>query len=740
MNEKTQKLVARCRGALISSVPKWMDVLKTRAEAALYDLADKAESNNRFYAYIEAVRRIREDWWHVESRFQTGVSHRYDRYWGKAILGQDTGQIPERKSKPLALVTQPELEESLALSNLVSKVESRFHTELRLLDYYFSALRDQSGRRGGESPFSPRSLCGALRDALQGLDVEILVILLIYKMFDRYVLSLFGDLYVQICTVIEASGLVEKPALAAFAEASAGASTVPERVTGHPPGPAAPGGTGRREKEGAEPVFQQLRQLLHATPNPHQVGPAPPGRLEVRHEELLDALAVVQRDLVQSQAGCMAPADLRQRLRRQLGLAPGLPVNRTLGAVDEDTLEIVVLLFERILQDPRLPDPIKVEIARLQIPVLRVAVLDKEFFDNAQHPARQFLNNLATATIGWDEEDTKTTAQSVGAKVRSLVERALYAEASDAGLFLELNGELSDFLQREAQNARRVEAKVQQVERGKERLKVARRIVDRRMAEGLRQSGGVPREVRELLQTAWRDVLLLAYLRDGPESVTWRSGLAVMDRLLWSVTPKRTYEERNQLLRSIPELLRKLKDGLGTISYDQRKVSQLFGRLQTLHMACLQGAVAPVDPAKRISAEAAPVFPLESDPGPWEDAAGTSPRIGRPGARVDAGPAPAETAALIAAMSLHTWIGLSREDGSLTRCRLSWRSAGGQRLHFVNRRGLKVAELGAAELAQRLTQGKVQILDDFSGAAVVDLALESIRRQLRGRDFGNQHA
>ena len=41
---------------------------------------------------------------------------------------------------------------------------------------------------------------------------------------------------------------------------------------------------------------------------------------------------------------------------------------------------------------------------RLQIPVLKVALSDKNFFNRGGHPVRKLLNELALSAIGWTEK------------------------------------------------------------------------------------------------------------------------------------------------------------------------------------------------------------------------------------------------------------------------------------------------------------------------------------------------
>lgn len=67
-----------------------------------------------------------------------------------------------------------------------------------------------------------------------------------------------------------------------------------------------------------------------------------------------------------------------------------------------DVSNLVGLLFEYIAGDRNLPASLKSLIGRLQAPMLVIAQQDQSFFSCDNHPARQLLNAIAAAAIGWD--------------------------------------------------------------------------------------------------------------------------------------------------------------------------------------------------------------------------------------------------------------------------------------------------------------------------------------------------
>ena len=66
------------------------------------------------------------------------------------------------------------------------------------------------------------------------------------------------------------------------------------------------------------------------------------------------------------------------------------------------TVEIVALMFQAILAGERIPFSARVWFARLQMPVLRVAIAEPEFFGTLQHPARQLIDRMGACVLGFD--------------------------------------------------------------------------------------------------------------------------------------------------------------------------------------------------------------------------------------------------------------------------------------------------------------------------------------------------
>ncbi|KAF1010674.1 MAG: hypothetical protein GAK32_01336 [Pseudomonas fluorescens] len=106
-------------------------------------------------------------------------------------------------------------------------------------------------------------------------------------------------------------------------------------------------------------------------------------------------------------------------------------------AADEDVINLIDLLFECLLDDSTVPSSLKGLIARLQIPMLKVALLDKRFFSCRSHPARRLLNDVVCAAAGWSQRDSYQR-DKLFEQIETLAQRLLSDFVDDPEIFSRL--------------------------------------------------------------------------------------------------------------------------------------------------------------------------------------------------------------------------------------------------------------------------------------------------------------
>jgi hypothetical protein len=722
-HEALQRMLGQCTQLLQHELPPLVEGALQRVDDALYEFADKAESDRSYASYFEAQRYLRHERPNLKRRFLRNLTDTVALFQDAShTLGLASDHSFD--SEELQILGEKDLEESLVLANMISKAETRYLRPLRDLARHFAQLLGQPELRQRDIPVSPTAIANAFAAALRNSgELDLSTVLIVHKIFDQQVMDRLDGLYAGCVDFALTQGLSpirrkheivksgETDARAAVrTEPDTPAAATPARTPAGTVDDGAPDATEAllpntaptaqaTDPAGAGSTFDILRRMLAGARHTQHANPP----LEtLATQELIVLLSRLEGQTVGQDADrALEPSVLRDVVgdRLRASMDPTHPSRLAPG--DEDTMDLVFLLFEQLLASADMPDPIKVLVSRLQIPYVKLALVDRTFFDDAEHPARRLLNRIADASIGWDAAD-RDQDDGLHARLEHLVERVVTESQGGRGLFTALVRELDTYLgMQQSQAAGAEQRAVRQAAARKARQsarQLALRLVEQRTSPG----DELPPVIRTILHQGWLEAMVQAHAESGEQGRRWRAGGRLLNDLLWSVEPKRNAGERRELLRRIPELLRDLRACLGSVVDDQQLLARWVKELQTVHIAALRG---------QPDGQAAPASPGS----PANDTAAGS-IVGTDGTDTDALP-------------IGCWLGVAREDGSIQRFKLAWRGDAGDPLLFVDRRGHRAFELPRPELEALLAQDLATVIGTGE-PPLVDRAMEAVRQSL----------
>lgn len=684
------------------------------ADDMLFEMADRARNDVDQNLFFEAMRDLRLK----RKNIERGVLEQFFEAF-VSLTQYDTTQSALSQALAFdaaAALSNDDMERSVAVEAMVSKVLNRDGFALDQLTARLSALL---GREllDQHNPMGPAMLCEYFLQAGRNLGVEIKVKLIILKLFERCVLREANQLYAEANQLLIATGvlpdLTPAPArrVTDCAAASAGVESAPANTrVGGPP-----------IDDSVQEVFVALQQLLF-----HVRGSVAP-TLEVSAQIQPISTRDLLRLLSHLQQYVPAPAaqddfDLRNQLEQLLTrVSVKSGKSRVVGVADEDVINLIAMLFECILDDRNLPDSLKALIGRLQIPMLKVAVLDKSFFSRSSHPARRLLNEIATAAMGWGECDDHER-DSLYLRIEQVVQRLLNDFVDDPAVFSELLADFLAFTSDERRRSELLEQRTRDAEEGRARTELARQ----RVAQVLNQAllGKVlPQRMVMFVQEAWSKVLLLTCLKHGDQSAEWHADVQTMEQLIWSVQRHAEPDASLRLLALVPGLLKSLRDGLSSSAFDPFATSEFFSELEALHVQLFER------PGQKLEQSGdAPVMVevlqevvlRTADEGPVDTASARLPEDDAGLLQVDQ-------------LRLGCWVEFQEDEENTLRCKLAAIIEATGKYIFVNRTGMKVLERSRTGLALEFHRGAVRALDD---TLLFDRALESVIGNLRRLNRG----
>lgn len=227
-------------------------------------------------------------------------------------------------------------------------------------------------------------------------------------------------------------------------------------------------------------------------------------------------------------------------------------------------IEMVALMFQSVLAEERVPSTVRILFARLQVPALRVALADPQFFQDMNHPVRRLIDRMGSSVMGFDG------AAFEGSDLENELRRIVHMieQYPDAGIKvfqLALN-EFEKFLQKYLSENRmnsKVTSVAQQIEE-KETLLVKFTIELRKLLNEL----SIKEEVKDFLFKIWAEVLAVSALRHGAKSPETQSLKRTASLLVWITAAKTHPKDRSRAAQALPKLLQQVAKGLQIIGVD----------------------------------------------------------------------------------------------------------------------------------------------------------------------------
>ena len=741
-------------------------------EQQLFKLADGARDAFNQQRHFASRQKIAQERERFERAFLDAVSNRFDQ------LGAAAPKPAPPTHMTLSLLDTAEQEMTNAIDQLTSRGDKRSGPLLYELSFRLAVLVGLPPLDGEQIPVAPRALAHSLREAQQAIDLPQEHELLLLKSLESTLLYQSPRLYARMSTQLIAEGILTELRPVSIQRAAA---VQPPRTTSsddarrpdsepmnaetpgsrqadahagiYNAGPYNPSGynansnngfgytpasfnpnarsTNTAASSGAEPiaVLDSLRELLaqrHPAPGPANSAAEP----IATPDELQTALQALQQHLTQVTDHASRELRSAQRLREELlsqlnaNKLPGAKPTR-LSPEQGDTVELVAMLFEQLSKQLHQGEPAQQVLGGLQVPVLRMAVSDRDFFDQPEHPARQLLGTVTEAAHDWLDDSGSDADRSLRTKLEQLVDRAS-RETPSAGLYTSLLADIDQHLLLLTRKAQAAERRHVEAMQGRERLEQSRVRASELMSERFAKSA--PRGLlRALLDRAWSDVLALTLLRHGEASEAFANQLRITDELLGH-TP---VTDRAQLQQDV-------ETGLQQIGMHHEEASQVSQRLvnpdEVPPPAPGGEVLSNTDLALRLKQHhrlgenkppaSAPPQPTEHVSALARASSATAAKraadaLRKPGVRSAApekiklkpAPSPREMKLQeqLRLLPFGTWFELTDPDtGKTIQRKLAWYSPVSGHALFVNRRGQRSEEVTLPQLAHEMAHGRAQ--------------------------------
>jgi hypothetical protein len=746
-------VIDQCRDMVVIFSNSQLTELFEHSGAALLDFAERAENNTiqgRFFEAMGLIQRRRADMEHI---FREEINKGFESFGN---LVPRTSQTDLNRASAdgfeLSLVEPEEMEESVAAENLVIKANASYFPELYALSQRLAVVNGGRKLQEHEIPAGPHQLVHAFRRSMEGLEVEIRIKVILYALFDKFVIKQAKGLYDELNGNLKDAAILPnlKP-VHVRPEHSPGRREPNRNEEPQAQDSAWSGAQGEAvfAANGQAPIslgaelFNSIVDMIstrrgdkRGTARHRQAPPVTPterAEAAAMSRDLVTAVDRVQSGTtteavhstvaeaaeipnLEVDAAFLEKVKVTLSQEREQVLSQ---IDRSkLSPMDADLIDLIGMLFEYMLNDPVLPNLAKALLSHLHTPYLKVALIDRRLLVDEDHPARRLLDQMVEAGILWVDENNPQ--RGIFPAMQKVVDRVLQEFAQDVALFEALLGFFEQSMNEQQRRTDTMEQRTQEAARGREKLQLAKRRANHQIQELLRRTP-LPRPVATFLSKTWIDQLVFILLRDRDEnrSDAWKQAVKTAEDLVAVFEPDTAEAESRERANMIADLRERISEGVQRMgSYTHPALESLFTLLDAPETWQQSGG-------KSVSAHPEGAAPdKEQDTVPSsDDALATHEEVSEQ---------EQEVIERLRKMKFGTWFELASNTGGMSRrIKLSWLSPLTSTCMFVDRSGMQAEIKTLRELAQEIMTGRAKVIPQPKHP-FIERALVSIRKMLQG--------
>jgi len=268
---------------------------------------------------------------------------------------------------------------------------------------------------------------------------------------------------------------------------------------------------------------------------------------------------------------------IKKAVLASIGEADGGAVTKAVHQVSEKTIDFIKLIFDGIIEEDSITDEIKTLLLSLQIPVIKAAMLDAEFFVDDQHPARQLLDKIAEAGVGVSEH-----TDPVYVSIEAIVRKLLNDYNEDVVAFNIALSELNDLTEDIYRKARETEVESQKTVK----LAHAKSVVLQEIRK-ITIGKELPEGIRTLVLKIWPSMMFNHFLKNGKANDEWVELLMILQKIIESVQPLQSLSDLDELRSIYTTIVDAARTKLGTCKKKQDVLDQAIEDLQETYESLL---------------------------------------------------------------------------------------------------------------------------------------------------------
>lgn len=757
--ENSDKIISQCLQEFISIIKPKLIICFDSLDSVVSELVSRTNSEklqNRYFDTAAEIKVQQNDFiLHFTSMFEEVFKLFLESNYN--YFTKDKQDNLSIQPETFSLVEDEVLDEILTCSNLVSKTEINCNQNLFALEQRFIKLTNKSSLKSTQIPIFPSVLIEIYKESIKSFnfrrDLDIHFKLVLYIIFDRVILCTLNESYNHINNYLAEEGIIENIYFGVN-KTQTSSNTIDctnETKVNIEIDPIKENAINQVTNENtivedfdenyrniAKALKSKIQKINDAKKNNHtsdsnsNSNQYQSNYLDADNKNniadinsMIKALSSIQN--VNLDTGSFETSDfskinkspetiksdfIQQLTQDNVG-------NNKINDGDEQSIDLIVLLFKHIIDERNLPDAIQVLLSHLQIPFLKIALQDNSLFSNKSHPARVLLNNLSKSSIGWSR--SSDVDNSFINKLEDIASKIINIEKYDDEYFLNLIEEFDVFVEAIKLNLKEIESKTNEKLLKQEKLTQAKTHAANILIEKM-TNRQMPLLIKDILLGSWLYIMVLTEIKYSRLSDEYKQRVNFVERLI-QYSQFNSKEIISEL--QIQEINKSYHKGLRLITFNKEsianKLDQLRNTLVKIHQNSDETSVKKViesqeimDLAKIQDHELGVVKSVKKE----EELDKLNNLIQIDEKYID----------IVKTLSEGTWLKFKSAKNTSKRAKLSWVSPITGQYLFVTSDGLKYDNFTAQHIALGISNNSIDIIEEI---AVFDSAMISVANQLK---------
>ncbi len=597
-------LVEKIHTCLNEHLMTLMNQMLNTAGDVLFNLSEKAELDNKQMFFLDIIQLINAKRSTIRNQFFVNLNKSLYKCRELTEVVDETD---------LSLVEQDEMEEMVAVMTIHSQAMNLFGEEVNHLEARLEYLEINAVDIFEKDAIDPKHLCDVFKKTIDALDLDIEVKLVLYRLYNNEINTKLGVLYKSLNELFIKADVLPKIVMQTSKDEEYAEEEEEPVKSLRTSSDYYKNNTWQNAEQGGQSsgntdtsVYKNAKQLVSQFLSDDFVKqgddiPASFAKRVVKgrddeknyypRNEVMKTLSRLQRSLIKGSDeegknsghktinnGLIDPEVIKRELLAEISNQHGGIVDRQVNLLDERSIDFVGMMFKAITTDESISKVISDLIMRLQIPVIKVAMIDQNLFDEGDHPAKEVLNLVSDAGKGVTTEEDR-----VYSEIESIVDTVVDTFEIDLDVFEEAVDSLVNLIESEA-------AQVEETEKAEQRdvIKSHARdvVVDKLKIFSSRLK--LPESIRPLVLKHWSTLMLNCYIKNGKDSWQWIQSAMLLKLLLRCLQPV-TDQTQYKLLRNNHEaLVEAISNELHETRQDKNAIDEQVFQLQALFYQSLE--------------------------------------------------------------------------------------------------------------------------------------------------------